>query len=758
MESYSWCDQISREHTSTFTTFGKLSKQHESENKRDRAVPKLQFRPVNSDSTPTFFQELHKLTSSVKKTTEESSTHETNVHSPSILTPTKRELRAIEALTSNSKRKFHRHEDQHPPQTDGCTTSTDIQDLTLELDKLSTELTPSLFLSTTYITLVEACGNGFLELVKLFCTKFGHLFNIDALYKYNGSCSFVYISNKIRVTPVDIPLVKARFDTLLHIASEHGKLPVVKYLLEQGASIDVVNCCGRTALMVGIIYNNIIKCLIDAGANVNLQDKSGSTPLILAVLSFASVPVLELLLQAGADARIADYHGYTAVHYAMNSIMSQTYLKVFFKHSTYPSCDSFGFLNFAERPLLLGDIPISVLKQIGTSIEMSKNIKFAIETLVQLGNKNYDKYNRVLNILQLKEEDSLSLTYNTYPVNEAYDGFKEVQSLLDWKDYVHAQDNVLAMQILLMMERVGGYGSFVALSNLLEYCKHYIKKDESFLIFHRFSEMLLYRVRLTPADKTVTHILKEVITFCIAFQQEQHDTPHILLQKILLNLATSFSLHVKNCYSTHSHSPSHVSKVIVNRSREDMNDLIKTTANFIHIILQSQENHPCDYTEIICKFLDVPFHFLTNNGQISSLSFATFTCGGSLEMLRKILSCGADRMINEPGEDGQYLLHTVTTNSRYIYLLETITLLLQHGAHPDVVNKKGKTPLQTTQNLKAFQSVYPLSLTCLTAQVIVTHGFKYTDMLLPRHIKAFIALHDPNRYDMLVEQCQYNTV
>ena len=755
MEPYSWCDQISRERTSTFTTFGRSSKHYESENKRDHVVPRLQFRPVGSYSAPTFLQELNKLTSSAKNMSEESSTRETNVYSPSILTPSKRELRAIEALTSNSKGKYLHRKDQHQAQTDTHTTSIAIQILTMELDKLSTQLTPSLFQSTTYITLVEACGNGFLELVKLFCTKFGHLFNINSLYKYDGSCSFVYICNKIRVNPVDIPLVKARFDTLLHIASEHGKLPVVKYLLEKGASIDVINCCGRTPLMVGIIYNNITKCLIDAGANVNLQDKSGSTPLILAVVSFASVPVLELLLQAGADPRIADHHGYTAVHYALNSIMSQTYLKVFYKHSTYPSCDSFGFLNFAEKPLLLGDVSMSVLKHIGNLVETSKDIKFAIETLVQLGNESRDKFNRVLNILELKEKDSLSLTYSTHPPNEVYGGFKEVQSLLDWKEYVHAPDNVIAMQILLMAERVGGYGSFVALSNLLE-CKQSIEMDKSVLIFQRFSEMLLYRVTLTPGDKAVTHILKEAITLCTTLQRQER--PHILLPKILLNLAISFSLHVKNCYSTHSHSPSHVCKVIVNRSREDMNDLMKTTANFIHVILQSLAIHPYDYTEIICKFLEVPFHFLTNSGEISSLGFATFTCGGTLDMLGKILSCGADRMINEPGENGQYLLHTVTTNSRYIFLSDTITLLLESGAHPDVVNKNGKTPLQITQNFKAFQSVYPLSLTCLAAQVIVSHGIEYTTMLLPRHIKAFIGLHDPNRYNLLVEQCQYNTV
>ena len=187
------CLQISREHTSTFTTFGRSSKHYESENKRDHVAPRLQFRPVGSYSTPTFLQELNKLTSSAKNMSEESSTRETNVYSPSILTPSKRELRAIEALTSNSKGKYLRHEDQHPAQTDAHTTSIAIQVLTMELDKLSTQLTPSLFQSTTYITLVEACGNGFLELVNLFCTKFRH-----------SVCCFLLIAGRTSVSCLTI--------------------------------------------------------------------------------------------------------------------------------------------------------------------------------------------------------------------------------------------------------------------------------------------------------------------------------------------------------------------------------------------------------------------------------------------------------------------------------------------------------------------------------------------------------------------------
>ena len=87
----------------------------------------------------------------------------------------------------------------------------------------------------------------------------------------------------------------AKGNTLLMLASYHGKTEVVKLLLKSGASVDLRNDKGQTPLG-GVAFKGYVEIatlLLDAGADP-LADQGGSTPADFATLA-GKTEILALL-------------------------------------------------------------------------------------------------------------------------------------------------------------------------------------------------------------------------------------------------------------------------------------------------------------------------------------------------------------------------------------------------------------------------------------------------------------------------------
>lgn len=94
---------------------------------------------------------------------------------------------------------------------------------------------------------------------------------------------------------LDVNLQDAKGNTLLMLASYHGKAEVVRLLLKSGAQVDLRNDKGQTPLG-GVAfkgYAEIATLLLDAGADP-LADQGGSTPADFATLAGKS-EILALL-------------------------------------------------------------------------------------------------------------------------------------------------------------------------------------------------------------------------------------------------------------------------------------------------------------------------------------------------------------------------------------------------------------------------------------------------------------------------------
>lgn len=106
--------------------------------------------------------------------------------------------------------------------------------------------------------------------------------------------------------------------TLLQIASRHGRLPIVEFLIENGAAVNKTELDDRTALHFAVIRGHltIVRFLLENGADANARKALGLTPLhVLAQTSHTEL--LPLLLEHGADIEAPDERGDTPLDWAI---------------------------------------------------------------------------------------------------------------------------------------------------------------------------------------------------------------------------------------------------------------------------------------------------------------------------------------------------------------------------------------------------------------------------------------------------------
>ena len=193
-----------------------------------------------------------------------------------------------------------------------------------------------------------ACEHGNLDMVRIL---------VD-----NGTCVNAKVINR-NYTPLEISIFYDREHIVwallnefgydvndgvsLHTACEHGKLNMVKSLIEHGASVNDKNGHGETPLSVAILhqqdgialalmtelgcdsndgislhmaYNNsdldMVRTLIEHGAHVNGKGFDGNTPL-LSILRLGDVNMVEtLIIEHGADVNEKGINSKTPLHVA----------------------------------------------------------------------------------------------------------------------------------------------------------------------------------------------------------------------------------------------------------------------------------------------------------------------------------------------------------------------------------------------------------------------------------------------------------
>jgi ankyrin repeat protein len=105
--------------------------------------------------------------------------------------------------------------------------------------------------------------------------------------------------------------------TPLHSAARFGASSAVKFLLEKGADVSVMDESGNTALHLASIFGHgdIVNLLIGQEAEVDALNTEGQAPLHLAS-RYGNPECIKLLLSGEADSNIRDMDGNTPLHIA----------------------------------------------------------------------------------------------------------------------------------------------------------------------------------------------------------------------------------------------------------------------------------------------------------------------------------------------------------------------------------------------------------------------------------------------------------
>jgi ankyrin repeat protein len=105
--------------------------------------------------------------------------------------------------------------------------------------------------------------------------------------------------------------------TPLYWAIYNDKPDTVQMLLNNGASVNIMDADGNSPLMIAASQGmtKTINTLIERGADINVRNKLQETPLINAVKAADEVSV-KILICKGADVELRDISGHNAISYA----------------------------------------------------------------------------------------------------------------------------------------------------------------------------------------------------------------------------------------------------------------------------------------------------------------------------------------------------------------------------------------------------------------------------------------------------------
>ncbi len=123
-------------------------------------------------------------------------------------------------------------------------------------------------------------------------------------------------------------------DSALHIAVLKKNLPIVQFLIENGADVNIQNKLGKTALHHAGEQNavDIAKLIIAHGGRLDIYDSYNNGPLWTATYNYNEkkerFEIVELFLKHGADKNHKNNAGRSPLDFA-NQIESEDILRLF---------------------------------------------------------------------------------------------------------------------------------------------------------------------------------------------------------------------------------------------------------------------------------------------------------------------------------------------------------------------------------------------------------------------------------------------
>ena len=602
------------------------------------------------------------------------------------------------------------------------------------------------------LVLHRACTSGSVKLIQYILDSHVDQFNINQLVLHHPvpSCYF---------TPEDEMRIDERLShaktTLLHAAVNGGSIQIMKLLVENGASVDIPDCCSKTPLIKALEYVHIdaVMYLLKVGADVNYQDIDGRTPLMYAAKLSYPLEFLSTLLKAGADPATPNHIGHTVVHDVIlnNSTALESLFLLNISPLTRPQMSApFALFLTDQNNFMKNSYSVRYKDQITSPITTHPDCpsEHKVDDLLLSGTYHFYLHYKSSNQSQylwyfltaLELRRSLGLTPPSVPQIEAYQWHTEIQSLDELEKYSNIDDRkiYLAFQCLIIRERCLGYGDITLIKCLFVFGK-WMKDLNGLSLVLRGSKMLLSNLKrgITSQLHLLQYLVNIGIENCYYILQSDFkvynikimskETREVIYMPILRNLIECQALCIDFGKRIHSHE---ITDIQFEKGINRLLDIV----SFLHA-------HPVEGIDVEILGRDLVLKcskFISTAGWPSNVLDAQVRSGKhDVDFLRALLEWGAADYINLPGNFGYRPIHRSRKE-------EVEQVLIEYGAHIDVSSKYEICPYPVEIPL-------PQPLACLAAKVIVHDSIiPYKSLDLPPRMKKFISLHDPeeNEYNI----------
>ncbi|XP_060063835.1 protein fem-1 homolog CG6966-like [Ylistrum balloti] len=534
-------------------------------------------------------------------------------------------------------------------------------------------------------------------------------------------------------------------------AAISGRLDIAKALIENGANVHGCSDTKSTAVRAACYSNNVdmVKYLVEHGADVNIPNKNGATCLMNAI---ECKELCEFLIQSGAkvNAQESGRDKLTALHYAVNYQKLDT-IKVLLKHGADVNLKTVDGISSVLLAALLNlkvithffidseDLPIPIVDKIN-AIELlgAKSIDYSQYTeaiewwtkgiemreLHQISKQlpdHRDLYGDAKEPETMKELIDMEITsVNMYLmaalVKERILGPLSQDSLLGAIQYGWELrgTNRFRLALEIISYCYNGYmikewylldNCLIAISQVLNLTALILKEEKDAKTDEHFTNMSRFLHTLVEHVMKATPMLKEKS----AFRDEKRN-----YQQLMLLVLDCVSLLIY--MAPDENSLESISFEIKRILRYDPRGLQKQT--LLHMAVDTS----------------------TSKRLYDSVGLVAFR--DDFALVRTLLECGAQ--INSVDVDHNSPLYChikVIGKQGVMYDQSILNLLLEHGAHVDMNNKAGETPLDVAkQNFVTLHEVKHTKLQCLAANVINKFNipFKFE---IPINLIRFVELH-----------------
>lgn len=604
---------------------------------------------------------------------------------------------------------------------------------------------------------IMAAKYGKLEALQFYVNRLGPLLDLNR----RGACTLTRIYSEDRIVEVLHNVTPLNAACL----GENPSLDVVKYLVSRGADVSLPNCRGSTPLM-GVAYSghlDMVKYLVKQGADVNAANLTGNTPLCAAAMG-GHIKVIKYLSKKHADVNHATVVGHTPFHIAVSEGHLSIVKEFLSRGVVDGNNDAYDLTKskFIPPPVLLAASE-GARDVVEFLLQRPCRPEVRVDALLLLGASIFEqrKENRWVDLKALwrealaqREKYKVSTVY--LPPREAYGNVVEVQRLEDFESLLAGEHygRKVYYQALLMRERIMSYGDLGLIRRLSHSTMElimlgYLKGAERQWIL--LMEMMVFFVGNKPADFTAHFFAhsfhpmwKEFLeSFFEVFEKVVIPTQHKINYKPFFNFVLKgigFLRMPMPCVACRKPNAEnlidyalyllllwHVQEVEGQYSEKTDLDEVGTQFVREYLILPDQQCsllHLCLGSEVIQRS--------RHSSQLQLLVLA-------------LLRWGADKAINWPDQHGATPLHCVVRLAPSCQPRAIIPVLLNEaGAHVDIVNKEGATPMEICEELKdCFEVLLPLG--CLACHAIVRTGIPYMEMDIPYRLKFLIRIHDPDR-------------